>query len=156
MIEIIFTILSSSVKFAMTFPLAVLQFNFGFAECILWTNLGGLLGIYFFAYLSDKLIIWWRNKFVVRRKPHKTEGQQKKVFTKRNRRIVRIKQRYGLIGIALITPLLLSIPLGTFLMIRYYPRSRFGIVALICSNILWSVIYTAFYIFWDGVFFKQV
>ncbi|MFO7668076.1 MAG: hypothetical protein R6W31_00310 [Bacteroidales bacterium] len=97
MIQIILTILSSSVKFAMTFPLAVMQFKFSFAETILWTNAGGILGIYFFAYLSDKLILWWQ-----------------RTFMKKNRRIIRIKQRYGLIGIALITPLLLSIPVGTY------------------------------------------
>ena len=52
MIQIILTILSSSVKFAMTFPLAIMQFKFNFVETILWTNVGGILGIYFFAYLS--------------------------------------------------------------------------------------------------------
>ena len=156
MIPIILTILSSSVKFAMTFPLAVLQFNFSFAETILWTNLGGVMGIYFFAYLSDKLIVWWGKKFGQKRKPVDTSGHSKKIFTKKNRRIITIKQRYGLIGIALITPLLLSIPVGTFLMVRYYYNSRFKFVALIASNILWSVIYSVFYIFWDGVLFRPV
>lgn len=147
MIQIILTILSSSVKFAMTFPLAVMQFNFNFAETVLWTNVGGILGIYFFTYLSDKIIEWWKRTF---------RKKRKKIFTKKNRRIVKIKQSYGLIGIALITPLLLSIPVGTFLMVRYYPRNKFKIAALIASNIIWSVIYTLFYIFWDGVLIRPV
>ncbi len=82
--------------------------------------------------------------------------KRKKVFTNKNRRIVRIKQRYGLIGIAMITPLLLSIPVGTFLMIRYYQRSRFKFIALIASNIVWSVIYTLFYLFWDDLLVRPV
>jgi len=147
MIQIILTILSSSVKFAMTFPLAVLQFNFNFAETVLWTNVGGILGIYFFTYLSDKIIEWWKRTF---------RKKRKKIFTKKNRRIVSVKQSYGLIGIALITPLLLSIPVGAFLMVRYYPRSKYKIAALIASNIIWSVIYTLFYIFWDGVLLRPV
>ncbi len=156
MIQIILTILSSSVKFAMTFPLAVLQFNFNFAETVLWTNVGGILGIYFFTYLSDKIIEWWKRTFRKKRKKRQQREKRKKIFTKKNRRIVRIKQSYGLIGIALITPFLLSIPVGTFLMVRYYPRSKFKIAALIASNIIWSVIYTLFYIFWDGVLIRPV
>jgi len=155
MIQIILIILSSSVKFAMTFPLAVFQFKFSFAETVLWTNIGGLIGIYFFGFLSDKLIVWWQKKFGGKIKLTVTGESKKKIFTNRNRRIVRIKQRYGLAGIALITPLLLSIPLGTFLMVRYYQKSRFKFGSLIASNIIWSVIYTIFYIFWDGVLFRQ-
>jgi len=146
MLQIILTILSSSVKFAMTFPLAILQFKFDFFETILWTNLGGAIGIYFFAYLSDKLISWWKRTF---------RPKSKKVFSKKNRRIIRVKQRYGLIGIALITPLLLSIPVGTFLMVRYYHRSRYRFASLVASNIVWSLIYSAFYIFWKGVFIRR-
>ena len=156
MIQIILTILSSSVKFAMTFPLAIIQFKFNFVETILWTNVGGALGIYFFAYLSDKLIAWWQRTFRKKRESGVRGGKKKQIFTKKTRRIIRVKQRYGLIGIALITPLLLSIPVGTFLMVRYYHRSRYKFLSLIASNIFWSVIYSVFYIFWKGVFIRLV
>lgn len=155
MIQILLTILFSSVKFAMTFPVAVLQFEFAFLETILWTNVGGVLGIYFFAFLSGKLIAWWNRTF---KKKHSVSLENssggKKTFTKRNRRIVRIKQQYGLIGIALSTPIVLSIPLGTFLVVRYYRTSRSKFLYLIASNIIWSVIYAAFYLFWDKLFFQ--
>lgn len=154
--QIILTILSSSVKFAMTFPLVIMQFKFSFVETILWTNIGGIVGIYFFAFLSDKVIVWWNRTFRQKRMELKSQGKTKKTFTKKNRRIVRIKQRYGLIGIALSTPFLLSIPVGTFLVIRYYRSSRLKFAYLIGANLIWSVIYTLFYIFWDGLLFTQV
>lgn len=154
--QIILTILSSSVKFAMTFPLVIIQFKFSFVETILWTNIGGIIGIYFFAFLSDKVIVWWNKTFRKKRMELKSQGKKKKIFTKKNRRIVRIKQRYGLIGIALSTPFLLSIPVGTFLVIRYYRSSRLKFAYLIGANLIWSVIYTLFYIFWDGLLFTQV
>jgi hypothetical protein len=153
--QIILTILSSSVKFAMTFPLVIIQFKFSFIETILWTNIGGILGIYFFAFLSDKVIIWWNQTFRKKRKALKSKKKEKKTFTRKNRRIVRIKQRYGLIGIALSTPFLLSIPVGTFLVIRYYRSSRVKFAYLIGANLIWSVIYTLFYTFCEGVLFKQ-
>ena len=56
MVEILLTILFSATKFAMTFPLVIWQFEFSFLETILWTNVGGIIGIFFFAFLSEKLI----------------------------------------------------------------------------------------------------
>lgn len=139
----------------MTFPLVIIQFQFSFVETILWTNVGGIIGIYFFAFLSDKVIVWWNRTFRKKRKALNSQGKEKKIFTKKNRRIVRIKQRYGLIGIALSTPFLLSIPVGTFLVIRYYRSSRAKFAYLIGANLIWSVIYTLFYTFWEGLLFKQ-
>jgi hypothetical protein len=148
LIQILLTILFSAFKFAMTFPLVIMQFEFSFVETILWTNVGGIVGIYFFAFLSGKLILWWNRTF---NRPRRN----KKVFTKRNRRIIRIKQQYGLVGIAVITPLLLSIPVGTFLVVRYYHSSRTKFLYLIASNLFWSVIYTVFLMFWDGLLFSK-
>ena len=156
LVHILLTILLSSFKFAATFPLVIVQFNFSFLETILWTNVGGIAGIYFFAFLSGKLIAWWNRTFRrPRRNALEKEEQTKKIFTKRNRRIVRIKRQYGLIGIAVATPFLLSIPLGVFLVVRYYHSSRTKFLYLIASNVAWSAIYTAFYMFWDGLLFKK-
>ncbi len=69
--------------------------------------------------------------------------------------MVRIKQKYGLIGIALSTPFLLSIPVGVFLVVRYYSASRTKFLYLIASNFLWSVIYTGFYMFWDELLLNR-
>jgi hypothetical protein len=133
-----------------------MQFEFSFLETVLWTNVGGIIGIYFFAFLSEKLIAWWNRNFRrSRRSPDEKEERSKKTFTKRNRRIVYIKQRYGLIGIAVTTPFLLSIPVGVFLVVRYYRASRIKFLYLIASNLFWSLIYTAFYMFWDGLLFQK-
>lgn len=140
----------------MTFPLVIIQFKFSFIETILWTNIGGIIGIYFFAFLSERVIIWWNRTFRKKRQTLKSRRKEKKIFTKKNRRIVMIKQRYGLIGIALCTPFLLSIPVGTFLVIRYYRSSRVKFAYLIGANIIWSVIYTLFYTFFEGLLFKQI
>jgi hypothetical protein len=133
-----------------------MQFDFSFAETILWTNVGGVIGIYFFAFLSEKLIGWWKGLFRRSNRKKTEDGQRgKKIFTRKNRRIVRIKQKYGLFGIAISTPFLLSIPVGVFLVVRYYRTSKTKFLYLIGSNVIWSVIYTVFYIFWDGLLFKK-
>jgi len=139
----------------MTFPVAVMQFEFAFLETILWTNVGGVIGIFFFAFLSGKLIAWWNRTFKKNGSTDLEKGSNgKKTFTKRNRRIIRIKQQYGLIGIALSTPIVLSIPLGTFLVVRYYRTSKTKFLYLIASNVIWSIIYAGIYLFWDKLFFQ--
>lgn len=156
MVPIILTILFSSFKFAATFPLVIIQYEFSFLETILWTNVGGILGVYFFAFLSEKLLAWWKRLFRrSNRKILEDEQQVKKIFTRRNRRIVRIKQKYGLIGIALITPFLLSIPVGVFLVVRYYRSSKLKFLYLIAANLIWPVIYTGFYMLWEVLLLKR-
>ena len=156
MVQIVITVILSSVKFAIIFPVVVMEFQFGFFETIFWTNVGGLAGIYFFAYLSHRLIAWWNRNFRKQRRTRLDESRKtKKVFTKRNRRIVHIKQRYGLLGIAAFTPLLLSIPVGTFLVVRYYHSVRTRFMYLVLSNVVWSVIYTSFYFFWNDLVFRR-
>lgn len=162
MTDILITILFSAVKFAMTFPVAIFQFQFSFLEVVLWTNVGGILGIYFFAFLSDRLIAWWRRTFSSPSTSAQEGGEklqpstEKRIFTRRNRRIVRIKRQYGLIGIAVTTPFLLSIPVGTFLVERYYRDTKTRFLYLIASNLIWSVIYAGFYLFWDGMFLRNL
>jgi len=156
LLQILLTILFSSFKFAATFPLVIIQFEFSFVETILWTNVGGIAGIYFFAFLSGKLLSWWKRAFRRSNRKILTDEQQvKKIFTRRNRRIVRIKQKYGLMGIALITPFLLSIPVGVFLVVRYYRTSKTKFLYLISANVIWSVIYTGFYMFWEDLLLKR-
>lgn len=154
--NILITILLGSVKFSMTFPLAVFEFKFSFFETILWINIGGILEIYFFAYLYEKIINWVQVLTSIAKKRRGIKEKtlkKKKIFNKRNRRIIRIKQKYGLIGLAISTPLLLSIPIGVFLTVHYYPGSRTKYIYLISANIFWSVIYTSFYMFWNDLLF---
>ena len=155
-LDILVTIFFASFKFALTFPLAILEFGFSFFETLLWMNIGGLLGIYFFALLSEGLNQLLNRILLKLRNSGKKSNplkRRKKVFTKRNRRIIRIKQKYGFAGIVITTPLLLSIPVGAFLVVRYYPRKRGKFMALVLSNVLWSLVYIPFYMFWKEAIF---
>jgi hypothetical protein len=52
--------------------------------------------------------------------------QNRRVFTRRNRLMVRIR-KYGIWAIIITMPILISIPVGAFLLRRYYERRR-GVV----------------------------
>src|SRR4051812_33811731 len=95
----------------MGMPAALLAYRFNFFAVFAVTVSGGVTGTILFTFVSASIINWWK-KFKARYfKTHK----KAKIFTRANRRIIRIKRRFGLAGIAFFTPILLSVPLGAFL-----------------------------------------
>jgi len=129
-------------KFAATFPVAIYVLKMSFSETLLYTNIGGVLGTLLSVYLSGFFIKMWHQYW-----PEKLKFQRKarKIFTKANRKLVKIKIKYGLYGIVLLSPVLLSIPLGSFLTVKYYGIRRSNILLLIASQVLWSLVFTFFY-----------
>jgi len=134
-------ILSSTWKFAATFPVAVYLFKMSFFETIFYTNMGGLIGIVAFTFFSKGIIHLWK---AVGSENRRTR-MHRKVFTKRNRRLVIMKNKYGLPGIVFLTPVLLSIPIGTFLITKYYGSSKKIFLYFVVSNMAWSLVYTLIY-----------
>ncbi|MBN1597822.1 MAG: hypothetical protein JW894_05970 [Bacteroidales bacterium] len=133
-------IISSTWKFAATFPVAVFLFKMSFFEILLYTNIGGILGIVVSTMISKGIIRVFNALLPARKK------KNRKVFTKRNRRLVLLKTKYGLPGIVILTPILLSIPLGVFLNTKYYGYNKLSYLYLLLSQIAWSIVFTAFYI----------
>lgn len=131
-------------KFALTFPFAVYVMQMSFGEVILYANIGGILGVLFFTYLSAIVIQLWKKylapKLNIRQKP-------KRVFSKRSRMMVNIKSKYGLIGIVILNPVLISIPVSAFLVAKYYGRHKINVLWLIVGQFVWSIIYTYFFIY---------
>lgn len=136
-LQILLVIILSATKF-LSAPITSLNIGFGYLETLLITTLGGLIGVVFFFYLSSAIMLLlgkigakWGQKKPVR---------PKKKFTWKNKMIIHIKREYGLIGLAALTPTLLSIPLGTFLAARYFPDQKKVLTYLCASVIVWSVI----------------
>jgi len=121
---------------------AVYLVKMSFAETLVYTNIGGILGAVVFFYFSAFLIKMWNRYWPESLKIRKTA---KKVFTKRNRRFVAIKMKFGLLGIVILSPVILSIPLGAFLTVKYYGTKIRNIIWLIAGQIFWSLVYTIFY-----------
>ena len=131
-------------KFALTFPVAVYGMEMSIKEVLLYTNLGGLLGLLFFAYLWHHILQWWMIK--VKPRMRKKENKQP-LFTRKKRRFIRLKNTYGLAGIVFLNPIILSIPISTFLVIRFYGRKKRYLVWLFAGQIAWSILYAVFYIY---------
>ena len=120
--------LLSTVKFVFgAVPLA-LALGFSFWKTIIVTVSGGIVGITIFVNLGKFLV----NKTMERKEKMRAEGKMKnkKHFTRTNKIIVKVKRNFGLPGIALLTPLLLSIPLGSIIAMRYFRHKHKVIILL--------------------------
>lgn len=135
-------IISGIWKFAATFPVAILVFKMSIPETLLYTNIGGLIGIALFTLTSKGIIHIFD---ILLPRIFRRERKPKKVFTKGSRRIIRIKSKYGLPGIVILTHVLLSIPVGAFLITKYYGKKRLNYLYLFFGQLAWSLIFTLFY-----------
>lgn len=143
--QIISVILLSSVKFGLGgLPLAFF-YKFPFFKTVVTTSAGGILGVIGFSLLSEGILKLW-HKIVKRwREKHpKKDEPKKKIFTWKNKMIVRIKNKYGLVGLAVLTPTVLSMPLGMFLVKRYFHNQQRAMLYMISSVIFWSLAISSF------------
>ena len=146
--------LLATVKYFYT-PLYAFIIGLGFLETliILWT--GGVFGFFVFYYFSNILILSarilkptiikitpdlilnyyrnWKQKRAIKRK-------SRKKFSKRNKIIVKVRSIYGMWGICLLTPCFLSIPLGAFLLRKYYHKKRIAIPVMVLTIIIEGII----------------
>lgn len=107
--------------------------GFNMLEVMLYTAIGGALGVLFFMYFArgmKKSYLWYLKK----------RGVIPRKFTKMNRLIVRVKQRFGLYGLAFITPPLISVPVGAIIGATIYKDKKRVFLFLLGGIIFWSVI----------------
>lgn len=110
----------------------VLGGNRGFWESMAWCVGGGMTGVLLYTYLGYLLFRLWRRLHPV------SEGFVR--FNKLKRTIVRVRRSRGLAGIALLTPVLLTVPVGTAAANLVEPRKLRVIGYMFCSFLLWSAL----------------
>lgn len=143
LLEIASVFLMSTVKFVFGGVPLALGLGFSFFEAVTVTSAGGIVGVTFFVTMSDKLIAYFKKR-KARKQLENPNHVRKKVFTRTNKIIVIAKQRFGLLGISLLTPLLLSIPIGCFLAVRYFNDKQRILFYMFGSILFWSVSISSF------------
>ena len=140
-IEAIGYFLLSTVKFAIaTLPISL---RFSYPNALLISISGGLIGVFFFMFLWEKLFQIWTIYIYKSNKP------KSKIITinKKKRRIIILKNKYGYWGIVILTPVILSIPLGVFLLIQYFRNRKYKFLHLALSVSFWGFILISFFRF---------
>jgi hypothetical protein len=136
--EILSVFLLSTVKFVFGGVPMALAFKFSFLEAVVVTSLGGFTGVITFVTLSEKLLNYI-NKRKAKNKVKNSETPEKKKFTFRNKTIINVKTKFGLIGFAFLVPFFIPIPLGCFLAVRYFNDKKRIISYLFGAILFWSI-----------------
>ncbi len=77
-----------------------------------------------------------------------------KRFTKMTRFGVKIRQKFGLTGIALLTPILFTPPIGAALSVAFRYDKRAIILQMLISAVAWAVVQCLFFYFVKDLIFK--
>lgn len=168
-VKILLIILLSSVKFVAGPPFAYFddRYDFTFFETVLYCVIGGMLGVWVFTFFSIEiqLVIQWLKKQLkkaVKRpqifsKPLATEENivinynlvpaqsAKKVFSPGSRKFVKIWRKYGLFGVAFLTPVVISIPIGTFIANAFEDNKKKIFLYMFLSILFWSLFLTSIF-----------
>jgi hypothetical protein len=150
-ISSIVVLFGSILKFSM-FSLAAIGANLGF-EGSLANVIGGIIGIVLFTYLGSFIQDYFVKKF-----PNKFG----KKFTRSNRFLVKVKQRFGLGGIAALTPVILSIPVGVLFALAVTHDKKKIMLSMFISVLFWAtVLFLPYFLFninildWVRGFFER-
>lgn len=144
------------------------RYDFSFFETVLYCVIGGMLGVWVFTFFSLELqlIFGWikrqfKKVFVKPQffsKPESTAGnlevkyelvtgeiKKKKIFSASSRRFVRIWRKYGLLGLAFLTPVVISIPIGTIVANAFESNKTKIFIYMFFSILFWSVLLTTIF-----------
>ncbi len=137
-IEVITVLGLAATKYLMGVMMAIV-FGMPLWLGFLLTVGGGLIGAALFALFGE--VIMYGLGFV------KKKDEDKIRINKNIRRIVKIRRRFGMWGIALLTPVLLTVPVGAMVGIVIEPRIRVLLSYMAVSFVVWSALLFGVYMF---------
>ena len=157
LLKIIQVFLLASVKYVLTFPFALL-IGLNFKQTLIAVTLGGIVGFIFFYQMSGFAISRFHHvknflrkhvPYPIRLKYRKLLAWRKsitgeKVFTRKTRFIVNFRKKFGLPGIIVLSPIILSLPIGAFLLNKYYPKCKLVLPFMVISILSWTAVFVAF------------
>jgi hypothetical protein len=156
-LKIIQVFLLASVKYVITFPFAIL-IGLNLQQTLIAVTLGGIAGFFFFYHMSGFAIKRFHHvksflrKYLpisVRLKYRQLKAWRiritgERVFSRRNRFLVNLRSKFGLPGIIILSPVILSIPIGAFLLNKYYSKHKFAMPLMVLSILSWTAVFVAF------------
>jgi len=147
-------VLLASFKYLLTVPYTKI-IGLTYSQALIAVLLGGIGGFLFFYYVSNwligkygyirpyiNLLIPGFIKRKYRQFLEKKSSKPKKIFSGRNRLIVKIKRTYGFWGIIIMTPVLLTFPVGAFLASKYYSKKKNIVGYMVGSITAWAFLLT--------------
>ena len=103
--------------------------NLSYTETVLLSTAGMMLTVSLLSFFGEKIKNFVQGRFF----------SDRKLFTKRNRLKVRIWRKYGLVGVAILTPPLFTPIGGTLLAVSFGEHKRRIILTMLLSAVFWAL-----------------
>lgn len=137
LISSILVLFGSIVKFSMG-TLTAIAADLGLGGSLA-NIIGGIIGIVVFTYLGGYIQEYFVKKF---------PNYFSRKFSRGNRFLVKVKQRFGLNGIAVLTPIVLSIPVGVLFALALTNDKKKILVSMLVSMFFWAtVLFLPYFLF---------
>ena len=121
--------LTSTVKFVLGPSVGIMGYHLSLIETAIFTILGMMTTVLVVSLIGEPLRKWV------------AEGRKKrgkKLFTKRNRLIVKVWNRYGMFGVAFLTPVLLSPVAGAIIAVSFGGSRLRMLKWMFASAVFWA------------------
>ena len=128
-------VFSSMLKFIFG-PLFGFAYDFPVWLTALLTSIGMMISVILVSYLGDGVRLALLSKLKKRKKY--------RVFSKRKRKIVRVWQKFGMLGVAFLTPAILTPIGGTLIALSFGVKKAKIILFMALSAIFWSPLVSFF------------
>lgn len=107
--------------------------SLGFWQSLLTNLLGGAIGVWLFTFFGAHIKAWYFKWKYGEKLPRK--------FTKWNRFQIFLKDKFGLVGIAIFSPIILTIPVGVFLALQITDNKKKIFFFIFGGCLLWSWVF---------------
>ena len=122
-------------------PALKLNFFETYFSCIL----GAIVSSTFFFFLAEYFLKRSFNKkreVIINAEKNGIILPRKKVFTKMNKSLIKVKHKLGVFGISFLAPLFLSIPVGTIIVAKFYGKNKYSYPLIILGIFVNGIITT--------------
>ena len=136
----IYVFFLAHVKFLFAASIAEVTTNLSFTEILVSSTLGAVFCFNIFFFISKSI---FHSKTTSKWVSYFKTKKRKKNFKKRNRIIVKIKNSNGgFLLLCTLAPLFLSIPIGTFVVVKFYGKRRYTYLYITILLIFTSTLLT--------------
>ncbi len=126
-------------------PITGLSLQLGWVETAICTVIGMMLMIILVVFASAFLQKLSSRFFPRKEKPKK--------FTKMTRLAIKIRRKFGLIGIAFLTPIIFTPPIGAVLATAFrYPKQAI-LLNMLISAVAWAIVQSLFFFYVKDLIF---
>lgn len=109
--------------------------EFTWWEIFISVSVGGISGVVFFSFWGTKI------RAYVKARRRRRGRKKKKMNIRKARRILRIWKRFGLFGIAFLTPPFISPPIGAIIAVAFGETYARILLYMTISTLAWAAIF---------------